>query len=206
MTTITSLEELRARYAAPGARSLAKELAELEHHSKTFIEMSPFVVIASVGANGQTDASPRGGEPGFVQVLDERHVLIPDASGNNRLDTLCNIVENGQVSLLFMIPGINETLRINGRARLRDDAALIARFREEKHPPRLVIEVAIDVAYLQCPKAYMRARLWDPDARVDRRILPSLAQIIAEQAHLEEATETQEEAEIRYRKVLDEQG
>lgn len=130
-----------------------------------------------------------------MKVLDDKHVLIPDASGNNRLDTLTNIVASGQVSLLFMVPGINETLRIKGRARLTDDEELMALFGAEKHPPKLLIEVTIADAYLQCPKAYMRSRFRDPEARVDRSIFPSLAQIIKEQTASTESVEIQAEAE-----------
>ena len=137
------LAELRALYAEPTARVLRKEVTAVDHHIRRFISLSPFVVVASGNDELHLDASPRGGEPGFVQVLDDCTVLVPDAPGNNRLDTLQNILMTSQVALLFFIPGVDEMLRIHGTANLRTDADWLARFSHLSKPPKLVIEVEV---------------------------------------------------------------
>ena len=126
MAEINSVEALRALYREPGEKSLRKQLDRLDHHCRRFVALSPFLVIASTDADGRVDASPRGGDPGFVKVLDDRTVLIPDSPGNNRLDSLQNLIGRAGVGMLFMIPGVDETLRINGKATLRTDDALLA--------------------------------------------------------------------------------
>jgi PPOX class probable FMN-dependent enzyme len=197
MHTISTIAALRKRYKLPQGRSVAKELDRLDPHCVTFISLSPFVVIASHGG-GLADASPRGGEPGFVKVSDTRTVLLPDSPGNNRLDTLSNIIETGSAGLLFMIPGVDETLRVNGAARLTDDPALLACFAQARRQPTLLIEVTVEQAYLHCAKALLRSRLWHDESRQPRSVLPSMGQMINDQTGLLQAPETQEQMEARY--------
>ena len=196
--SIDSLEKLRTLYAAPTERAVKKQIAALDVHCRRFIELSPFVVLASSSAAGSMDASPRGGPPGFVKTPDERTLLIPDAPGNNRLDTLENIIGTGRLGLFFMIPGIDETLRINGAARLSHDPARLRLFSAEKRQPKLVIEVTVAEAYLHCAKALMRSKLWDPSTLVDRSVLPTMGQMINSQTGIEVPAETQEAMRARY--------
>jgi PPOX class probable FMN-dependent enzyme len=202
MSTLRTLEELRSLYAPPTARVLRKEVTAIDHHIEKFIALSPFVVVASSNEQLHLDASPRGGEPGFVQVLDAQTLLIPDAPGNNRLDTLQNILATSQAALLFFIPGVDEMLRIHGTAELRTDANLLARFAHLARPPRLVIQVTLRGGYMHCAKAMMRSRLWAPDSRVDRSILPSMGQMIKDHAQLDTPAETHEEMLKRYAQDL----
>lgn len=199
---IDGLDALRALYPPAKERSVKKQLAALDRHCLRFVELSPFVVLASSGPGGQCDASPRGGEPGFVKALDARTLLIPDAPGNNRLDTLENIVGTGRLGLLFLVPGVDETLRVNGRARLVDEAAVLARFATERRTPRLAIEVAVEDAYLHCAKALMRSRLWDDARKVDRSTLPTMGQMLNEQIGVAAPGETQAEMLKRYQQEL----
>lgn len=144
------------------------------------------------------DASPRGGEPGFIKVIDERTLLIPDALGNNRLDTLENIVETGTLGLLFMIPGVDETLRVNGSARLSGDESHLQVFSQEKRPPRLVVVMQVQEAYLHCAKAMMRSKLWQASAQVPRSVLPTMGDMLKSQTGMEAPAETQEQMLARY--------
>jgi PPOX class probable FMN-dependent enzyme len=156
------------------------------------------MVMATGGAAGLLDASPRGGEPGFVKAADPRTLLIPDAPGNNRLDSLRNIVETGRIGLLFMLPGVDETLRVNGSARLTQQAGRMQLFAGEKRAPRLIIEVQVREAYLHCAKAMMRSKLWHDSARVSRSVLPSLAQMINDQTGSDAPAESQARMLERY--------
>jgi len=174
---VTRVEELEALYGEPSRRSLVKEVDHLIEHYRAFVEQAPFVVVASSGPEG-LDCSPRGDAPGFVRVVDERTVQIPDRRGNNRLDTLRNLVLDPRISLLFLIPGVGETLRINGTATIDTDPALCASFAVGGKTPRSVITVAVARVYFQCQKALARSKLWNPDARVDRRSLPSAGDIL----------------------------
>jgi PPOX class probable FMN-dependent enzyme len=200
--TVDSLYSLRALYPAPKERALRKELDRLDPHCQRFIELSPFVVLASTGANGALDASPRGGAPGFVKAPDEHTLLIPDAPGNHRLDTLENIVATGRLGLLFMIPGVDETLRVNGRALLSTDPSLIVQAGDDRRRPAVVIQVHVEQAYLHCAKAFMRSRLWSPQAQVERSVLPTMGRMISEQTGLAGADETQEQMLARYQADL----
>lgn len=195
---LSSIEALRALYAPPRERAVRKELAALDRHCIRYIELSPFVVLATSGADGTVDASPRGGRPGFVQVPDEKTLLIPDAPGNNRLDSFQNIVQTGQVGLLFMVPGIDETLRVNGAAALSTAEADIARCTDERRAPKVVIRVTVRQAFLHCAKAFMRAALWNPAHHVDRSVLPSMGQMLKDQIGSDAPAETQEEMLRRY--------
>jgi PPOX class probable FMN-dependent enzyme len=196
--TIDTLEALRARYPAAKERALRKQLDRLDRHCRHYLSLSPFVVLASRGADGELDASPRGGEPGFVHVLDDRTLLLPDSPGNNRLDTLTNIVATGRLGLLFMIPGVDETLRINGAASLSDEPALLAPFAGRGRPPTLVIRVEVTQAYLHCAKALMRSSLWDPASRIERSRLPTMGQMIHDQIGDPSPPESQAEMLRRY--------
>jgi PPOX class probable FMN-dependent enzyme len=201
MTDATHLREL---YPAPNERAVRKQLDLLDIHCRRFIELSPFLVMASVaaGTDGPLDASPRGGAPGFVKALDATTLLVPDAPGNNRLDSLSNIVATERVGLLFLVPGIDETLRVNGAAQVSDDPALLALFTGERHLPRVVIRVAVQQAYLHCAKAFMRSRLWSAAAQVERSALPTIGRMINDQIGLTAPAETQDEMLARYAKDL----
>ena len=195
---ITDTAALRALYAAPKERAIKKQLAALDVHCRRFIDLAPFVVVATSGATGALDASPRGGAPGFVQVLDEHTLLIPDAPGNNRLDSLENIVAHGGIGLLFLVPGVDETLRVNGRAVLSRSAEDIARCTDERRAPLLVIRVTVQEAYLHCAKALMRSSLWSPAARIERSLLPTAGQMLIDHTGIVTPPETREEMLKRY--------
>ena len=197
---ITTHEQLRALYAAPGERAVRKQQAQLDAHCQRFIALSPFCVLASGGGAGALlDASPRGGTQGFVKAPDAHTLLLPDAVGNNRLDTLGNLLDDPRIGLVFLIPGVDETLRVNGTARLRDEAIYTDFFIAERQRPKLVIEVRVAEAYLHCPKALMRSRLWSADAQVDRAVLPTLGQMIHDQLGLDTEPESQVAMLQRYR-------
>lgn len=195
---IETIEQLRALYPAPKERVLKKQLCVLDVHCQRFIRLSPFIVIASAGVNHATDASPRGGSPGFVKIVDERTLLVPDARGNNRLDTFENVLETGRLGLLFLIPGVDETLRVNGSARLSCSEELIGHCADGKGRPQLVMEVKVEEAYLHCPKALMRANLWHPSAQIDRSLLPTVIEMINDQTGLVLPVKTHEETRASF--------
>ncbi len=174
---VTSVEQLEALYDAPLARSLIKEIDYISDHYRAFIDQAPFVVMATSGPEG-LDCSPKGDPPGFVRVHDEKTVLIPDRRGNNRLDTLRNLVRDPRISLLFLIPGVGETLRINGRADIVTDPELRASFTMQGKVPTSVLVVTVERVYFQCQKALVRARLWSEKAQIPRSDLPSTGQIL----------------------------
>ncbi|WP_141440049.1 pyridoxamine 5'-phosphate oxidase family protein [Vreelandella titanicae] len=194
---IRTTEELYQLYPEPKERALKKQLSRLDRHCQRFIELSPFVVIATGNASG-FDASPRGGEPGFIKVVDDLTLVIPDSPGNNRLDSLKNIVESGQAGLLFLIPGGDETLRINGAAHVSVDEEKLQLFASEKRAPKVVIEVTVEEAYLHCAKAFMRSKLWADESRRERSVLPTMGQMIHEQIGRSGSPESQEEMLARY--------
>ena len=203
---IDTRDQLRALYAQPGERAVRKQLPRLDVHMTRFITLSPFCVVASAGPQGQLiDASPRGGAPGFAKVSDPSTVLLPDSGGNNRLDTLENLLADPRIGLLFVIPGFEETLRINGTARLRDEAAFVERFAAERQRPKLVIEVHVEEAYLHCAKAFMRSQLWQPADWPARDLLPSLNQMLHDQLGMAEAPEPAADMAVRYRQQLAEE-
>ena len=206
---IESVEALRRLYPQASARSRAKQLDRLDEAMRRFVAHAPLCVLASAGtAGGLLDASPRGGPPGFVQVADERTLLIPDATGNNRLDTLENLVADPRIGVLFLVPGVDEVLRVNGTARLRDEAAFTQRFAAPgaTRLPALVIEVQVQEAYLHCPKALMRAQVWNPAARVAPGTFPSRNAMLKSQLGSAIVTDTDEEAAARYRTQLAAEG
>jgi uncharacterized protein len=177
VTLITSIEELEKLYDKQRLASGVKEIDYISDDYRAFIDKSPFVIIATVGPEG-LDCSPRGDPAGFVRVRDRKTALIPGRRGNNRLDSLRNIVRDPRISLLFMIPGIGNTLRINGRAEIHDDPALCAEFEMQGKLPRTVLSVTTDSVYYQCPKALVRSRLWSADAQIPRSELPSMGAIL----------------------------
>ena len=197
--TIHSLPELRALYGPAGERSIKKELPSLDAHALHFIGMAPMVVVASSGPQGALDASPRGGEPGFVKVVNANTLLIPDSPGNNRLDTLENILQTGQVGLLFLLPGVDETLRVNGTAVLSLLDADLTLCTDARRRPKLVIRVTVQASYLHCAKALMRSQLWDASRHVERSVMPSMGEMMRDQIGADMVAETQEQMLARYK-------
>lgn len=195
---IQDIAALRQLYAAPQERAVKKQIAALDAHCRSFIALSPFVIVSTSDAQHQLDASPRGGDPGFVQVTDSGDLLIPDSPGNNRLDSLENILATRQVGLLFLIPGFDETLRVNGQATLSTDPGLLAACTTERRAPKLVVRVAVAAAYFHCAKAFLRSKLWEASAQVPRSALPTVGQMIGEQTGLVVAPESKEDMERRY--------
>lgn len=189
MEYIATREELRAHFKRPGARAASKELRVLDHHCRTLIANSPFLLIGSSDGNGNADVTPRGDKPGFVAVLDDVTLAIPDRPGNNRLDTLENVLVNPAVGLLFLIPGMDETLRINGEARLTVDNVLRERLAVEGKAPTSVMIVKVKTAYMHCAKAFMRSELWLPDTWPDRAMLPTLGAILKDHCALSVSAE-----------------
>ena len=179
MADITSVEQLEALYEQPGEASLVKEADRITPQYRRLIEASPFMALATSGPEG-LDCSPRGELGGVVHIEDDRTLMLPDRRGNNRIDSLRNIIRDPRVALLFLIPGSGSTLRVNGRAQLSADAALLARFAVDGKPPRSVMIVAVEAIYFQCSRAVVRAELWNPARHVDPKALPSPGQILAE--------------------------
>lgn len=180
MGTIATSEDLRHCYPQPLERALRKSLTMLDAHMRQFISRSPFVCLGTAGEGG-ADVTPRGDSPGFVHVLDDRTLLIPDWPGNNRLDSLTNVVGNPNVGLLFFVPGVNETLRVNGTAEVTTEAGLVGRWTVNGKHPRSVMRVIVREAYLHCAKALMRSKLWEDDYRIERAELPTYAQMLKDQ-------------------------
>lgn len=181
---------LATLYPPPHPRTVQKDIGWIDRHGRRFVELSPFVALATVGPDGRVDVSPRGGGPGFVHVAqDGRSLTIPDRPGNNRLDSLRNVTEgSGEVGLMFMIPGVDDIYRVNGPARLVADEAAAGAFAEFGKVPRTLLRVEVREAYLHCPKALMRADLWGDSHRVDRATLPSLAEMVTEQIGMDPPT------------------
>ncbi|MBU6957606.1 pyridoxamine 5'-phosphate oxidase family protein [Pseudomonas sp. CVAP len=169
---LTTIEQLEAIYGRPHDRAVRKEIPFLNLDYQAMVRASPLVILSSVGPDGM-DGSPRGDTPGFVRIIDERTLAIPDRPGNNRIDTLRNIVLDSRISLLFIIPGIGETLRVNGRARISAEPALLESFAVNGKPPRTVILVEVEAAYFHCSKAIVRSDLWNPEKYLDRSALPT---------------------------------
>ncbi|MEL6061109.1 MULTISPECIES: pyridoxamine 5'-phosphate oxidase family protein [unclassified Methylobacterium] len=173
--------DLRAQFGPVKPLAALKVLDHLDAYARRFIALSPFLVVASTDAAGNVDASPRGDAPGFVAVPDERTLVIPDRRGNNRIDTFVNLLENPGLGLIFLVPGINETLRVNGTAAMTRDPALLEPLAAEGKVPAAALVVRVREAFFHCGKAMIRAQLWDPARHVDRSTFPSLGRILAEQ-------------------------
>ncbi len=178
--TIENENELRSHMGYPEGRAAIKEMPRLNKHTRHFISLCPFLVMATATETG-ADASPKGDPPGFVKVLDDNTLLIPDRVGNNRVDTFRNLLTNPQVGIFFLVPGMNETLRVNGRARITTDEALLAPCAVNDRAPKQGMIVEIDEVYMHCAKSMIRSKLWDADSHIDRKSFPSIGEIYADQ-------------------------
>ena len=181
MDIIEDIAEIREIYGEPMERTVKKQLPRLEKHSRAFIGLSPFLVIASSDPSGRCDASPKGDAPGFVKVIDDQTLLIPDRLGNNRVDTIGNLLARPGVGLIFFVPGINETLRVNGTASITTDPALLEPLAVNGKVPRSGILIAAEEVYFHCGKALIRSDLWNPEKHLPKGQWPALGRIIAEQ-------------------------
>jgi PPOX class probable FMN-dependent enzyme len=199
---LNSEEQLRELYGFAKGRAKDKLLPRLERHSRHFISLSPFMLLSTHNLQGEVDCSPRGGEPGFVAILNDECLLIPDAKGNNRLDSLVNMLATGKVGCLFLIPGVDETLRVNGNARLSVAPEHLALFGMPRNPPKSCIEIRITEVFLHCAKALMRSKLWAPESRVERSVLPGMSTMLNDQLNIEGEAEPQEAMIARYRQDL----
>ena len=183
---ITTESELREVFGWPSERATNKQIDRLDQHCRAIINKSPFLLLGTSAPSGRCDVSPKGDYPGFVRVLDDRTLAIPDLPGNNRLDTLTNILTNPQVGLIFMIPGMNETLRVNGKVRLVRDADLLESMAFKGKLPKLAIVVDVEEVFTHCPKAFLRSKLWSEESRIDRSELPSFAEILRDHVGIAE--------------------
>jgi uncharacterized protein len=191
--TVPSQAALRELMGTPMELAVRKQLGKLDRYCREFIARSPFLCLGTADRNGKADVSPRGDPAGFVQVLDDHTLIIPDRPGNNRLDSMSNIMENPNVGLLFFIPGFEDTLRVNGRATIVREPEALQRAAVHGKAPKVAIRVAVDEAFLHCAKALKRSRLWDPASRVDRRELPSIARMVMEQTAPPDKPPTEQE-------------
>jgi len=196
--------KLGTLYNPPHERTVAKDIGWIDPHGRRFVELSPFVALATVGPNGTVDVSPRGGGPGFVHVAEDgKSLTLPDRPGNNRLDSLRNVTEgSGEVGLMFMIPGVDDIYRVNGPASLVVDETLAQSFAEFGKVPKSLLRVEVREAYLHCPKALMRADLWGDSHRIERSTLPSLLEMVTEQIGMAKPTTTHQEDVKRMRGQL----
>ena len=180
LNALQSEDELRGYFPVSVERAKLKVLDGLDRHCIDFIARSPFLCIGTSRPDGCADVSPRGDPPGFVHVADANTLLIPDRPGNNRLDTMSNIMHNPKVGLLFFIPGLGETLRVNGDAKIIDDEAELARFEFRRHIPKVAIAVSVREAFIHCAKAIRRSRLWEEDAKIDPKSFTRIGDIISD--------------------------
>ncbi|MDO3388043.1 pyridoxamine 5'-phosphate oxidase family protein [Gilvimarinus sp. SDUM040013] len=178
---ISSVEHLRELYDTPMDLVIKKQQSKLDQYSTQFLELSPFVILSTSNARGSMDCSPRGDFPGFIQILDENTIAIPDRPGNNRLDSLSNIVENPNVGILALIPGFKECLRVNGEAKIVTNVGLLKRFEYQGKLPKTVIVVSIAETFFHCAKAITRSKIWKVEAQAERNIMPSLGEILTKQ-------------------------
>ncbi len=199
---ITSTESLREHYEPPSERAVLKQIDHIDKHCRAFIALSPFLVIGTQGADGLGDVSPKGDAPGFVLVKDEKTLVIPDRPGNNRTDTLLNLIDNPGVGLIFLVPGMNETLRVNGTARIVTDPEVLSEMLVNGRAPRSAMVVDVREAYLHCAKALIRSKLWDDDHKIERKSFPSLGQIITDQIGSGDAVKADAAIEEAYRTKL----
>ena len=201
MAQITGARELRTLYGDAKPKSVAKELTFLDNHCQRFIALSPFLLLAT--SDGQRlDVSPKGDGPGVAAVLDDRTLAIPDWPGNRRIDGLLNLIEHPGVGIIFLIPNVKETLRVNGRATIHDDADLKARFETRGKLPITVLKVAVQEVFLHCAKALIRSDLWSPETWPDRSALPTMGEMIKDHAEWDGPPEAQDEMEDRQAKAL----
>ena len=197
---VTDETSLRAMHHPALSRATDKVLTGLDRHCRSIIALSPFCVISTQGPDG-ADVSPRGDPPGFVRVLDDRTLLLPDRVGNNRLDGMANVLANPAIGMLFLVPGMNETLRINGTARITDDARLLAGSEMQGRPPKIGLLITVEEAFVHCAKALVRSELWNPEKHIDRQLLPSFPQMLRD--HVDGLTDTENE---RQSKIMADRG
>jgi PPOX class probable FMN-dependent enzyme len=207
MSGIKQRQDLRDKLGEVSVLAAGKTIHKIDKYARTFIEHSPFLCIGTADAQGNADVSPRGDPAGFVRIIDEKTIIIPDRPGNNRADTMQNIIANPNVGILFLIPGIEDTLRINGKAEIIDDPDALVPAAVNGKAPKLGIRVKVDEVFFHCAKAFRRSKLWDASSHQDRQILPSLARIVMEQARAceveeEEAEKVEEDIQEAYRKNL----
>ncbi|HTV87587.1 MAG TPA: pyridoxamine 5'-phosphate oxidase family protein [Stellaceae bacterium] len=202
MDTIENIAEIRELYGEPMERAVKKQLPRLEKHSRMFIARSPFLVIASADAVGRLDASPKGDAPGFVRVIDDETLLIPDRLGNNRVDTISNLLGAPGVGIIFFVPGLRETLRVNGTARITTDPTLLEPCAVGGKMPRSGILVAVEEVYFHCGKALIRSDLWNPAKMLKHSDFPSLGRIITDQIGTGDAAAAERATEESYRTRL----
>jgi PPOX class probable FMN-dependent enzyme len=198
---IGSQADLRARYGEPVLRTVERQLSRLDKHCRHFISLSPFLVLSSWGPSG-ADASPKGDPPGFVKVLDDTTLLLPDRRGNNRVDSLQNILENPDVGIIFFVPGVEETLRINGKARITTDPALLEPQAMKGKVPQSGLLIEVKEAFFHCGKSIIRSRLWDPEIQIERSAFPTLGKIVADQVPGRNVEEEDKVTEQVYREHL----
>lgn len=199
---VRDADGLRAHFGTVSPIVEKKVLDRLDGFCRHFISLSPFLVLATADGKGNADASPRGDAPGFVAVLDERTLLIPDRRGNNRVDSFGNVLASPGVGLIFFVPGINETLRVNGDAKITQDEATLAPLAVQGIMPTIGLEVRVREAYFHCGKALIRSKLWNAETQIDRKTFPTLGRIIAEQTAAVEAAEAEASLEEAYRTRL----
>lgn len=195
--SVTNHSELRTVYKPPAPRAAQKVLDHLDVHFQNFIALSPLCILSSAGAGGQADASPRGDPPGFVQIIDDKTLMLPDRPGNNQVDSLQNIVENPGVGLLFFVPGMNETLRVKGKAEIVTDEATLEPMKIRNKAPLSGLRVTVEEAFLHCGRALIRSRVWDPEVQIDRSAYPTYGQVLADQisgADAKEIDDSEDEA------------
>jgi uncharacterized protein len=195
--SLTSVAELRELVGEPSERAVRKQLAALDSHCRAFIERSPFMLLGTSASNGRCDVSPKGDRPGFVLVEDDTTLVIPDRPGNKRLDSLQNILDNPHVGLLFLIPGMDETLRVNGTAELVRDDELLRQLAIEGKAPLLAIVVHVEEAFLHCGRSSLRAQVWDPAAYMQRTDMPTLSRMIADQTRPPERAQDEHESMVK---------
>ena len=201
ISLISDEADLRQRYPKPMSRASDKVLDHLDLHCRAMLAVSPFCVLSSQGPEG-ADISPRGDPPGFLRVLDDRHILLPDRIGNNRLDNFANILTHPAVGLLVLVPGMDETLRINGRAQITDDARLLAGSAVRGKAPNIGLLIAVKEAFLHCPKAFVRSGLWDPTKFIDRTSLPSYTAMLTDHVAGISAEESERQGQIMAKRGL----
>lgn len=201
---VTSENELRELLGAPSERAVKKETAALGEPARAFIARSPFLLLATSNAEGKCDVSPKGDAPGFVRVLDATHLVIPDRPGNRRLDGMRNLLQNPRAGMIFLVPGREETLRVNGRACIVRDAGVLESLVAHGKRPALAIAVEVEECFFHCPKAFRRSRLWEPGEWPDRAALPSMARLLFEQLKPADTTleEYERESEDGLRRTL----
>jgi len=199
---ITSEEQLREQCGLAKLRAIQKQLDYIDEHIHRFITLSPFLVLSTSSNRMEMDSSPRGGAPGFVKVLDPKTLLMPDAIGNNRLDSYRNIIENQQVGMLFLIPGVDETVRVNGTAIISTDSSFLEQFVDLRKPPKVVLVIQVREAFLHCAKALMRSKLWANDFKIDRKHLPTMGDMLKDQTNNQDIAESQEAMLARYQQEL----